>query len=155
LSGEEISLKEKKEHLETKLGEDKDGNPSKTEDNMEVVVGNAQCSETKESQASSKHKGSMLDSAQDHSKLMELCSLTIPGTDPGLPVANAQTPDAGDKDSKARNKRKRDSSKDDCPLPLGSKRMKKCRDEDMDQDDRSVRQKLNWKPLTRFLLYEG
>lgn len=137
LPNEDISLKEKREPVESKSGEDNDGNPSKTEDSVGVVGGDAQCSQAKESHASSKqNKGSVVDYSQDYSKLMESCSLTVPGTDLGLPVASVQACDTGDKDSKARNKRKRDSSKDDYPLPLGSKRMKKCRDEYMDQDDR-------------------
>jgi hypothetical protein len=133
----DISLKEKKELVEAKSGEDKDGIPSKSEDSMEVRGGEAQCSQTKESQTISKqNKGSVVDCSQDCSKLTESCSLPVPSTDVGLPVASVQASDAGDKDSKARNKRKRDTSKDDCPLPLGSKRMKKFRDEDMDLDDR-------------------
>lgn len=137
LPHEDISLKEKKEHSETKSGEDGDTTPNKLEDTMEVVGGDAQCSETKESQLSLKqNKGSVVDSGHNCSKLTELCSLTVPEADPGLPVASGHTLDAGDKDCKVRNKRKRDSSKDDCPLPLGSKRMRRYRDDDMDQDDR-------------------
>ncbi|XP_023718384.1 histone-lysine N-methyltransferase ash1 isoform X3 [Cryptotermes secundus] len=136
LPHEDISLKEKKEHSETKLGEDGDAIPNKPEDSIEMVGGDAQCSETKESQLSSKqNKGSMVDSGHTCSKLTELCSLTVPEADPGVPVASGHTPDAGDKDCRVRNKRKRDSSKDDCPLPLGSKRMRRYRDDDMDQDD--------------------
>ena len=132
---EGISLKEKKEQLEASR-EEKNGNSNKVE-NIPVVMDDAQCSETKESQVSLKQsKGSVVDSGLDHSKVTDLCSLVSPVADPGLPVASVQAYDAGDKDSRARNKRKRDSSKDECPLPLGSKRMKKCRDEDMDQDDR-------------------
>lgn len=136
LSNEDISLNEK-EPVGSKSGEDDDGNPSKTEDIVEVVVEDALCSQAKESQASLKQsKGSVVDCGQECSKFSESCSLTVPGTDLGVPVASVQASDAGDKDFKVRNKRKRDTSKDDCPLPLGSKRMKKCRDEEMDQDDR-------------------
>ena len=132
---EGISLKEKKEQLETSR-EEKNVISNKV-DNIQVMMDDAQCSETKESQLSLKQsKGSVVDSGLDHLKVTDSCSLVSPGADPGLPVASVQASDTGDKDSRARNKRKRDSSKDECPLPLGSKRMKKCRDEDMDQDDR-------------------
>lgn len=137
LPNEDFSLKETKEPVDSKSGEDIFGNPSKTDDSVEVVGGDAQCLQAKESHASLKqNKGSVVDCGQDYSKLAESCSLTIPGTDLGLPVASIQACDIGEKDPKVRNKRKRDSSKDDYPLPLGLKRMKKCRDEDMDQDDR-------------------
>jgi hypothetical protein len=145
LHHEDISLKEKREHIETRSGENGDRSPKEPEDNMEVVGGSAQCSETKESQLSSKqNKGSELDSGHNCSKLTELCSLTPPEAGPGLPIASSHAPDAGDKDCKVRNKRKRDSSKEDCPLPLGSKRMRRCRDDDMDQDDRSVLRLKAW-----------
>jgi hypothetical protein len=129
LPHEDIYLKEK---LEAKLEEEGCRTAKEPEDSMETVGGDAQCSETKESHLSSKqNKGSALDNGHNCSKLTESCSLTAPEADAG-----SQAPDAGDKDCKVRNKRKRDSSKEDCPLPLGSKRMKRCRDDDVDQDDR-------------------
>lgn len=132
---ESIYVKEKKEHLDTPR-EEKDSNSNKAS-SIQVVMEDAQCSETKESQVSSKQsKGSVVDSGIDQLKPTDSCSLMSPAAEPGLTVASGQAFDTGDKDSRARNKRKRDGSKDDCPLPLGSKRMKKCRDEDMDQDDR-------------------
>jgi hypothetical protein len=105
LPHEDISLKEK---LEVKSEEEGGRTAKEPEDGMEVAGGDAQCSETKESHLCSKHnKGSALDSGHSCSK----CSLTGPEAD------------VGDKDCKVRNKRKRDSWKEDCPLPLGSKRM--------------------------------
>lgn len=132
---EGMCLKEKKEQLETSR-EEKGGNSNKV-DSIQVMMEDAPCTETKESQASLKQsRGSVVDNVVDHLKLTDSCSLLSSGADPGLPVASVQAFDTGDKDSRTRNKRKRDSSKDECPLPLGSKRVKKCRDEDMDQDDR-------------------
>jgi hypothetical protein len=137
LSREDISLKEKREQLETKSGEDGDTTPKEQEGSMEVVGEEAKCLETKETQLSVKpNKGAVVDSGHTCSKLTELCSLTDAEADTALPIASSHTLDAGDKDCKVRTKRKRDSSKEDCPLPLGSKRMKRCRDDDMDQDDR-------------------
>ncbi|XP_069704596.1 uncharacterized protein ash1 isoform X2 [Periplaneta americana] len=130
---DEICLKEKKETSVTKL-DFKDTSLSESEDSMEVGGGEIHCSETKESQAISKqNKESVLENGLDNSKL-ESSSLSCI-VESGLTVANDQVSETGDKDLKIRNKRKRDSSKEDCPLPLSGKRLKKFRDEDLDQDD--------------------
>ena len=136
---EDIPLKERREMTDAKATEEKDSKANNKEDSMEVVGSEVACFETKESQASSKQK---VESGQDRSKVAESCNVAAVASDAVLPVSSAQTPEVVEKDFKEvklrKRRRDRDSSKDDAatPLPLSAKRMKKCRDEDIDHDDR-------------------
>ena len=129
---EDIPLKERREMTEAKLADEK---ANSKDDCMKLVGKEVTCSETKELQASSKLKAEII---RDRCKTTESASL------PNLvseAVSCTKTLDMAEKEAKMRRRkrdRERDSSRDDSgtPLSLSAKRLKKCREEDVDHDDR-------------------